>query len=143
MARKNSGGGGFGLIFAALITAITAAYKWAQENMHIIAIVALVIAAFFIIKIRNKRKRHAAWVAHLKEKYKKDEIVDRILNSEFWTGQTEEQLQDSLGQAHAIDKQVLKTKRKETWKYHEVRKGQFQLKILLENGKVVAWDQKT
>jgi hypothetical protein len=142
MARRNSGGG-FGLIFFALFSAITAAYKWAQENMHIIIIAALIVAAYFIIKVRNKRKRHAAWVAYLKEKYKKDEIVDRILNREFWTGQSEDQLQDSLGQAHAIDKQVLKTKRKETWKYHEIKKGQFQLKIVLENGKVVAWDQKT
>ena len=61
----------------------------------------------------------------------------------FWTGQTEEMLAESLGPPVAVDKQVLKTKRKEIWKYGETKKNQFSLRITLENGRVVSWDQKS
>jgi hypothetical protein len=143
MARKGSGGGGLGILFVLVVSAVSAAYKWAQENIEIIAIVGFIVVLAVLVKINSDRKKQAAWVAYLKEKYKKDEIVNSILNSEYWKGQTSEQLLDSLGTPHAIDKQVLKTKTKETWKYHEQRKGQFALRILVENNHVVGWDAKS
>jgi hypothetical protein len=142
MAKKNAGGGGLGVLVVLVFSAVSAAYKWAQENIHIIAIVGFVIIVAILLKISRDRKKQAAWVAHLKDKYKSDDIVDAILNSEYWKGQTTEQLIDSLGNPHAVDKQVLKTKTKGTWKYNEQRKGQFALKVLIENGKVVGWDVK-
>lgn len=142
MAKKGSGGDGFAIIFFLVVSAVTAAFKWAKENTHIIAAVGAIFIFSCGIKIYIKRRKQAAWVAYLKDKYKKDEIVERILNSEYWTGQTSEQLVDSLGSPHAKDRQVLKTKTKETWKYHEQRKGQFALRILVENGKVIGWDAK-
>ena len=71
------------------------------------------------------------------------EVVNGILNGEFWKGQTEEQLKDSLGSPPAVDRQVLKTKQKEIWKYQETRKDQFAIKITIENSAVVSWDQKS
>lgn len=142
MAKKGSGGGGLGILLLLAVSAISAAYKWAQENIEVIAIVGFFISLAVFLKFNNNRKRQAAWVAHLKEKYKSDEIVNGILNSEYWKGQTSEQLIDSLGEPLAVDKQVLKTKTKETWKYHEQRKGQFALRILVENNRVVGWDSK-
>lgn len=142
MAKKGSGGGGLGILLVLIVSAISAAYKWAQENIDVIAIVGFLIVVAWLLKINSDNKKQKAWIAHLKEKYKSDEIVNAILNSEYWTGQTIEQLVDSLGQPHAKDKQVLKTKTKETWKYYEQRKGQFSLRILIENNKVVGWDAK-
>jgi hypothetical protein len=142
MAKKGSGGGGLGILLVLIVSAISAAYKWAQENIEVIAIVGFLIVIAWLLKIKSDNKKQKAWIAHLKEKYKSDEIVNAILNSEYWTGQTVEQLVDSLGQPHAKDKQVLKTKTKETWKYYEQRKGQFSLRILIENNKVVGWDAK-
>jgi hypothetical protein len=142
MAKKGSGGGGLGILFVLAVSAISAAYKWAQENIEIIALVGFFIVVAVLLKINSDRKKQAAWVAYLKEKYKSDEIVNAILNSEYWKGQTAEQLVDSLGKPHAIDKQVLKTKTKETWKYNEQRKGQFSLRIVVENNQVVGWNAK-
>lgn len=79
----------------------------------------------------------------LLEKYQNESIVNQILNSEYWIGQTIEQLEDSLGTPAGVDTTKLKTKTKETWKYGEVRKGQFQLRINIENGKVVGWADKS
>lgn len=143
MAKKSSAGSLITIVLATAVSAITAAYQWAQENTIIVVAVA---SGFFLIvalRISSRRKKRAAWIQYLHGKFKKEDIVNGILNSHFWRGQTDEQLQDSMGSPHAIDRQVLKTKRKEIWKYHEVRKGQFSLKIPLENGIVSSWDQKS
>ncbi|WP_321323532.1 hypothetical protein [Thiomicrorhabdus sp.] len=79
---------------------------------------------------------------HLMEKYKNKEIVDLIMSKSFWQGQNEEQLIDSLGKPLDIDQKVLKTKTKEVWKYHQTAKNRYSLKITLENGLVVGWEQK-
>jgi hypothetical protein len=76
-------------------------------------------------------------------KYKKEQLVLDIMEGKFWKGQTEEQLQDSLGKPDVVDTVVLKTKRKEVWKYQEIQRGQFSLRVTLENGKVIGWDQKS
>lgn len=47
---------------------------------------------------------------------------------------------DSLGRPLDIDQKVLKTK--EVWKYNQTGKGRYALRITLENGEVVGWDQK-
>ena len=143
MAKKNSGGSLIPIVFATAISAIAAAYQWAQKNVTIIVAVAAGFTPIIAVRINTGRKKRAAWIQSLHEKYKSIEIVTGILNSEFWKGQTEEQLQDSLGSPQAIDRQVLKTKRKEIWKCNEVRKGQFAIKITLENGNVSSWEKKS
>lgn len=142
MTKKGSGGGSLGILFLLVVSAVSAVYKWAQENLGVIAIIGLFVLLAGFWKYNNDRKKQATWAAHLKEKYKNDDVVNAILNSEYWKGQTADQLIDSLGDPHSIDKQVLKTKTKETWKYHEQRKGQFALRILIENSRVVGWDSK-
>jgi uncharacterized membrane protein len=134
-----------GLIIALVIIGviILAAIDWVKANQEItIGIVALVIS-LFMFKIFLNHRKYKKWVKYLKTKYNNDmDIVNGILNQEFWKGQSSEQLLDSLGSPSAIDKQVLKTKTKEVWKYHKVRKGQYALKITLEQGLIVAWDMK-
>ncbi len=75
-------------------------------------------------------------------KYKDEKLVQDLLDETFWQGQTAEQLRDSLGEPLDIDQKVLKTKTKEIWKYQQTGKNRFALKITLDDGVVVSWDQK-
>lgn len=99
------------------------------------------VLIFLVIGIwshyRNKWKRE-----RLMEKYSDAALVDKLMQGMFWQGQTDEQLMDSLGKPLDIDQKVLKTKSKETWKYNETGKNRYALKIIIENGEVVGWDQK-
>lgn len=78
----------------------------------------------------------------LMKKYGNAALVDRIMNKMFWQGQSEDQLVESLGKPLDIDQRVLKTKTQEVWKYNKTGKGRYALRITLENGYVVGWDQK-
>ena len=146
MARSKSSGSGAGIGFIIVIGIGFAVYRWIEQNILITAIGACLLLAGFIayaaFKSQQRKKAGEAHTAYLLSKYKKQEIVDRILNQEFWKGQTVEQLEDALGPADAVDRQVLKTKTKETWKYDEIKKGQFSTRIDIENGKVIGWSAK-
>lgn len=76
------------------------------------------------------------------KKYGNAALVDKIMSKMFWQGQSEDQLIESLGKPLDIDQRVLKTKTKEVWKYNKTGKGRYALRITLENGYVVGWDQK-
>lgn len=87
--------------------------------------------------IQNQRKREM-----LMKKYNNKELVDRLMKGMFWQGQTSDQLHDSLGRPLDIDQKVLKTKKKEVWKYNSTGKNRYALKITLDNDVVVGWDKK-
>lgn len=76
------------------------------------------------------------------EKYNDGALVEKLMMRQFWQGQTTGQLIDSLGKPSDIGQQVLKSKTKETWKYQRTGSNRFALKIFVENGIVVGWDQK-
>lgn len=76
------------------------------------------------------------------EKYNDAELVERIMNENFWQGQTQGQLIDSLGKPAEVSEQILKTKTKETWKYQKTGTNRYALKIIIEDGVVVGWDKK-
>ncbi len=111
-----------------------------------IVVVVFLIAALVVlsnVSAEKKRKEQAERRrAVIYQKYGHTEIAEKILNQTVWVGETGEQLRDSLGAPLDIDEKVLKTKRKEIWKY--VRKGanRFGYKFTLENGVVVGWDEK-
>ena len=102
------------------------------------AIVVGVIVLSVAISISNKKKRRA----YLLDKYQDEEIVDSIMNRSFWQGQTGEQLIDSLGKPHDIDQKILKSKKKEVWKYNHQGGKRYGLRITLDDDIVVGWDQK-
>lgn len=64
------------------------------------------------------------------------------MSKQIWQGQTAAQLVDSIGSPSAIDNKLLKTKKKEIWKYHPTSPTRFNLKITLEDDIVVGWDKK-
>ena len=143
MAKRASKADGFLIVVVLVVAAIGAAVKWMTENLAIVLAFLAIVAVLYglvVASSRAKAKERAAW---LLQKYGDQEVVDRILDKTIWQGQTEDQLSESLGSPHAIDKQLLKTKRKEIWKYDEVKKGQYRLRVTVENGHVIGWDKKS
>lgn len=97
-------------------------------------VVALMIGAKIVIP--------AARRARIYGKYGRTEVAERLIKRTVWVGETAEQLQDSLGVPVDIDEKVLKTKRKETWKYVRRGRNRYGLRITVENGIIVGWDEK-
>lgn len=103
----------------------------------------LIIVGIVIANFLYKRKKHNDRVRYLMNKYNDQEVVDRIMNGYFWQGQTEEQLIDSIGQPAAKDNKVLKTAVRQVWKYNQRGKNRYGLRVTVENGFVVGWDNKS
>jgi hypothetical protein len=101
---------------------------------------AILVAPLFIgwkvVSVVNRRRR-------LTEKYQTAEVVRKVLKKQLWVGQTTEQLVDALGRPSDIDQKVSKTKSKETWRYERRGKHRFGLRITIEDGVVVGWDEKS
>jgi hypothetical protein len=106
----------------------------------VIPVVAVItaIALYGWYRQRQKTKR----LEYLRGKYHDEELVQKIFNGYFWQGQTAEQLEDSLGRPVAVDDKRLKTKTKEIWKYQHQSANRYALRITVENGVVIGWDQK-
>ena len=102
-------------------------------------LLAIVIAAFFTARyLTNKAKRKL-----LMNKYRDKELVDAIMKKTAWVGQTAEQLIDSFGKPQDIDQKVLKTKKKEIWKYQHKGGNRYGLRVILENDIVAGWEEKS
>jgi hypothetical protein len=114
--------------------------------MPTVIIIIFIIIAFYVYRsYAAERARKAADEARkerIYQKYGHTEIADRIINKTVWVGETSEQLADSLGQPLDIDEAVLKTKKKETWKYYRKSANRYGFKITVENGVVIGWDEK-
>src|SRR5690606_28856723 len=121
MAKKASGGSGILILFVAVIAAFQFVYEWILNNKETALIAVLVIFSLIFLFWYKRYRDNKKWISYLKDKYKDDEVVERILKGRFWQGQTTGQLRDSLGSPDDVDKKVLKTKIKETWKFDEVR----------------------
>ena len=93
----------------------------------------------YLEKVERKKKER---IAYLTDKYHDKEIVNRIIKGYFWQGQTSEQLIDSLGNPLDVDEKILKTKKKEIWKYNSDGMNRFRLRITLEQDIVVGWDKR-
>ena len=112
------------------------------ETMGWVLLVLLIIsgiALFLFYKAHRTKKRRDA----LMLKYDDAELVVALMDEIFWQGQSSEQLLDSLGIPQDIDQKILKTKKKEVWKYNHQGGNRYGLRITLDNDLVVGWDQKT
>lgn len=105
----------------------------------IFIIVVIVLVIFICVSIYSYKKKKE----ELLVKYGDAEIVDKIMRGMFWQGQTIEQLLDSIGEPVGIDEKVFKAKSREVWKYKPAGKGRFKLRITIENGLVIGWDDKS
>ena len=100
------------------------------------------LGVFLALVILSKYSQFRKRRKKLMKKYDDFELVRRIQGREFWQGQSSEQLIDSLGKPEDIDEKVLKTKKKEIWKYQHESGSRYRLRITLENDIVVSWEQR-
>ncbi|KSM93698.1 hypothetical protein APA82_28175 [Pseudomonas aeruginosa] len=96
------------------------------------------LAIYFFTKHRNK----AARIAHLRQKYGDESVVQAILKGSIWDDMSQDQLVDSIGRPAAIDQKHLKTKTREVWKYYPQGKNRYGLRVTLDDGQVNGWDSK-
>jgi hypothetical protein len=145
MAKKSAGGGVILLIIA--LFAIRPVWGFIKAHWLGLTIsLGLIVFALIFNKFAQAKSElndDNERLATLRKKYKKEDVVQSILNGEFWEKQTEEQLQDSLGEPESIDEQKTKAKRTEIWKYGHKHGNQYRLRITLVNGKVTGWEQKS
>lgn len=104
----------------------------------VVIVLAIIVLIVWYQTAQTKKRREA-----LMAKYHNEQLVNDLMNQNFWQGQTAEQLIDSLGQPHDIDQKILKTKKKEIWKYNHQGGSRYGLRITLDNDQVVGWEQKT
>lgn len=108
----------------------------------------LVVALRLLRKLRDQQRlaaaqklleaqREAAW-QRLVGKYG-EEIAARIVAHRVWQGMTVEQLIESWGSPADVDREIIKTRTKETWKYGQTGKNRFANRVYLENGIVIGW----
>lgn len=110
-------------------------FGWGILAVGVVAIIALYI---WYRSVQTKKRRET-----LMDKYQDSSLVEKLMEKSFWQGQTSGQLLDSLGRPKDIDEKILKTKKKEVWKYNHQSGNRYGLRITLDNDVVVGWDQKT
>jgi hypothetical protein len=117
-----------------------------------VIIVMVVLSALIYAAVRSHSQREAEraqtalriqqWRESILAKYADPTVAQRILHRVIWVGESAEQLRDSLGRPEDIDEKVLKTKRKEIWKYYRRGANRYGLKVTVENNFVTGWDEK-
>jgi hypothetical protein len=139
MARRRSGSNSDVLIVIFLGGIVWAGSKILAVTGWIVPI-AVILGIVLLIAIRNDARKRAR-IQALRDKYSED-VVKRILAGQIWQGQTEDQLVDTLGRPLEVDRKILKTMRREIWKYKQTSAQRFGLRITVENGYVMGWDHK-
>jgi hypothetical protein len=137
MTKKEAQGVGLLIVIGAIFAGLVKFFE--SVGFIVPGIMVITAVGLYCWNKSNKKKQR---LDYLRNKYKVEEVVQRIFDGYFWQGQTADQLIDSLGQPADIDYNVLKTKKKEVWKYGHQGGNRYRLRITLENDIVVGWDQK-
>jgi hypothetical protein len=87
----------------------------------------------------EKRRAAAARRENLVARFGED-IATRIELQRLWQGATEEMVTEAFGPPEDVKERVLKTKTKTIYCYERTVRGGFALKITVEKGVVVGWD---
>lgn len=118
MARRLTKAEMFFLTWAVIIGLPIWAAAKLGEVVGWAGIAAMLVGALLLYFFYRKSRRVARRF-RLTAKYGDKELVGKLMSRSFWTGQTAEQLIDSLGAPSDVDKKVLRTKKKEVWKYNQ------------------------
>lgn len=141
MAKRMTGveRGLYGLLL--IIALIVIAIGKVVDSVGWAAFVLICVGLIFVFVWLNANRRKKR-VEYLRQKYKDETIVQNIMARRFWQGQTSEQLRDSLGDPASVDAKVLRNRERDVWKYYPRGANRYGLRITVENGVVVGWDQK-
>ena len=141
MAKKMSKSELQGIVYLIIIGVPIYAVVQAGESIGW-GVITGVIAAGIVFYLWSKSNKTKKRREYLIDKYQDLSLVEDLMNQCFWVEQTADQLIDSLGHPVDIDQKMLKTKKKEVWKYSHQGGNRYSLRITLDNDHVVGWDQK-
>ena len=140
----------FGIIFLSILFIPIIILQYLYEavggiGITIILLGTVALIVWGLVNAENKRQETIKKRRdYLMVKYNHDaDLVEDIMNNRVWQGQLSVELIDSLGNPVATDEKVLKTKKKEVWKYQHQGGNRYNLRITLDDDVVVGWDLKT
>lgn len=107
--------------------------------MEIVVLVVVIVGIWVGLRALATSRRRKWLLA----KYADAMIVEAIMRRKIWLGQSSEQLVDSRGRPVDVDEKVMKTRKREVWKYQQTGRGRFALRITLDDDVVVGWDDKS
>lgn len=70
------------------------------------------------------------------------EVAERVLRGEVWQGQTAEMLVEACGQPADTDERVMKKATRHVYKYKPLGGRRYALRVTLEDGVVVGWEDR-
>ena len=111
-----------------------------------VVVIALVIVGAVWFKYSEKQKQlenQRRRIEYLRAKYGDEAAVDCIMRRILWKGETAQQLIDSLGNPLSVDIKMMATRKREVWKYQQIGRGRYALRITLDNDVVIEIDHKT
>ena len=136
MARRNTGKEFAGLGVLIVIGAVVSTISKVVDSIGFTTVVVaaiLAIVGMVWLKFAKRAKR----LAYLRGKYGDESVVQHIMSKTLWQGETAEQVRDSIGLPSSIDNNLLKTRKREVWKYHPHGRGRYRLRVTLDNDVVI------
>lgn len=127
-----------GVVTAALIVAIwISTSRWLRRRRE-----ARARAVADAIAAEEERARNDRW-AYLLHRYTEPN-AHKIWRGQLWLGGcTTDMAMEILGAPAAVDEKVLKTKVKRTLKYYPTGANRYALRVFVEDGEVVGWEDKS
>lgn len=111
----------------------------------IVLFISLVVVGVVVL-FSNRRAEQARALAAERQRYLTacygPENAGRLMRGMFWQGMTRDMLIASRGHPVDIDQVVMKTRFREVFKYHQIGVNRFRLRVTLDNGIVVGWEDK-
>ncbi len=141
MGRRRKTAGGASVIILVVLGLVIWTISSIVQSVGTSSAISLSILCV-VCAIGYKYSKYKARVGYLRSKYSNEEVVQNILRHRFWLGQTAEQLVESLGRPQDIDNKLLKTRKREVWKYNRRGVNRYGLRITLDDDVVCTWDQK-
>lgn len=135
------------LVCVAFLLAIKLLEGFGGALLFFLLLFVVAVPAGFFLFVRYKKREKtsqeiAERFARLHTKYRDEAIVQRILSGQPWQGETAAQLFDSLGMPAAVDNNLLKTRKRDIWKYYPNGANRYRLRVTLDDDIVASWEQK-
>ena len=106
-----------------------------------VGILVLIFAGWVVVKFVARRLKDRALTLRKEQLITRfgPETAQLIMDQQIFRGMTKEMLEESWGQPDDLDEELIRSKKKQTWKYNQVGTNRYKNRVYLENGVVVGW----
>ena len=148
--QARSGASGCGCLLAGLallfVVGLTAKNPGAATAIGVAAVGIMVVRAL----LRRGRDARAAAAADLLHQHRWERLCQRfgedaarsISSGSLWVGATAEMVVEMLGDPIDVEETVMRTKTKRTLKYARTGANRYGLRVFVDDGIVVGWEDK-